>query len=292
MPHEWAQLDAVCVARRLLICALSRLWSQEIQAHHNTHSFHLAKELQDRGDHQSPKSSVRLFPRRLWLCFSFSFLQTGVGRRAALATGSCEFFTEWKMSSRGGRQPLPRPPAHPSLSSPDPTHSPPPKWHLTPRCVYIRPQKWEIVMSHSGCVFTLQSHARKEISHGLLKAARWERIAAVHQGCSDLALATASIYFVSFRRPAGRWWRCAGAGNLATARGEKNNCFHTTGMSKWDSRQFVASNFLQSSSSMKTHLDYTFLRPWQTDWLHLDDCTFLQTIDLQFNLWKNSFHKK
>lgn len=34
-------------------------------------------------------------------------------------------------------------------------------------------------MSHSACVFTLWSHARKEISHGLLKVARWERIAAV-----------------------------------------------------------------------------------------------------------------
>lgn len=90
-----------------------------------------------------------------------------MGRRAALATGSREFFGEWKMSyGETYCTPPPRPLA---------TRT----WHLTPSCVYIRPWKWEIVMSHSGCVFTLRSHARKEISHGLLKVARWERIAAV-----------------------------------------------------------------------------------------------------------------
>lgn len=83
----------------------------------------------------------------------------------------------------------PPPPSHPLAT---------PKWHLTPSCVYIRPWKWEIVMSHSGCVFTLWSHARKEISHGLLKVARWERIAAVHQSYSDLPL-RARIYFMSSR---------------------------------------------------------------------------------------------
>lgn len=35
----------------------------EIRAHHDMHSFRVAKELQDGGDHPSPKSSVRLFPR-------------------------------------------------------------------------------------------------------------------------------------------------------------------------------------------------------------------------------------
>ena len=106
----------------------------------------------------------------------FSFLQAQVGRRAALATGSREFFGEWKMSY--GETYCPPPPTRPLATR---------TWHLTPSCVYIRPWKWEIVMSHSGCVFTLRSHARKEISHGLLKVARWERIAAVPQSCSDLA---------------------------------------------------------------------------------------------------------
>lgn len=46
--------------------------------------------------------------------------------------------------------------AAPLLSHPPATL----KWHLTPSCVYIRPWKWEIVMSHSGCVYTPES--RKE----------------------------------------------------------------------------------------------------------------------------------
>lgn len=77
---------------------------------------------------------------------------------------------------RGGGGFLP-----PSSSSIHPLTTP--KWPLTLSSVYIRAWKWEIVMSHSSRVFTLWSHARKEISHGLLKVERWE-------GCCDLPLRT------------------------------------------------------------------------------------------------------
>lgn len=105
-------------------------------------------------------------------CVSFSpSFQARVGRRVALATGSREFFEEWKTSRMGRRPPPPIPPARPHAT---------PKWPLTLSRVYIRPSwKWEIMMSHSGQVFTLRSHARKEISHGLLKVARWEREAVI-----------------------------------------------------------------------------------------------------------------
>lgn len=91
----------------------------------------------------------------------------------SLATGSSEFFGEGK-TSHGGACSL-----SPLLLLLHPLTTP--KWPLTLSSVYIRAWKWEIVMSHSSRVFTLWSHARKEISHGLLKVERWE-------GCCDLPL--------------------------------------------------------------------------------------------------------
>lgn len=82
-------------------------------------------------------------------CFSFSFLQAGEGRRAALTTGSHEFFVPRLMERYSAAPPsYPNPPA--TL-----------KWHLTPSCVYIRPV--EVRNSDESlwlCVYTLES--RKE----------------------------------------------------------------------------------------------------------------------------------
>lgn len=271
MPSVWLET----INLRIVTSAVAG----EIQAHHNTHSFHLAKEIQDRGDHPSPKSSVRLFPRSPPLTV-FLFLLPADWSGQTCGFGHRKLWILHRMKdvfSGGGGAPPPLFP-HPSLSSPDPTHSPPPKWHLTPWCVYIRPQKWEIVMSHSGCMFTLQSHARKEISHGLLKAARWERIAAVHQGCSDLARSGLRLFHVisaaESRRPAGRRWRCAGAGSSATARGE---CLHRKQLLScdWDVEMIVDSrrwHFLHSGSSIETC--------WITASYRRDDFTFVRTIGL------------
>lgn len=82
------------------------------------YSFHFTEERCGRGGNLSPKLSVCLSPCFL-LCFSFSFLQAGVGRRAALATGSREFFVEWKMSYGETFWPPIPPTRHPKMT-PDP----------------------------------------------------------------------------------------------------------------------------------------------------------------------------
>lgn len=120
---------------------------------------------------------------------SFHFAEEQRGREGwsgqACGFGHRKLWILWRMEDvLWGDIVAPHPPTHHPKMTPDPL------------CVYIRPWKWEIVMSHSGSVFTLQSHARKEISHGLLKVARWERIAAVPQRCCDLP-PRAWIYFTS-----------------------------------------------------------------------------------------------
>lgn len=83
-------------------------------------------------------------------CFSFSFLQAGEGRHAALTTGSHEFFVLFLMERYSAAPPPP--PSHPPATL---------KWHLTPSCVYIRPV--EVRNSDESlwlCVYTLES--RKE----------------------------------------------------------------------------------------------------------------------------------
>lgn len=117
-------------------------------------------------------------------CFSFSFLQAGEGRRAALTTGSHEFFVPRLMERYSAAPLLSQSTRYPKMT-PDPFV-----------CLYQACGSENIVMSHSGCVFTLWSHARKEISHGLLKVARWGRMAAAHQSCSDLPL-RGRIYLMS-----------------------------------------------------------------------------------------------
>lgn len=144
------------------------------------HSFHFPKNLHRRDDNLSHKFSLHF-----WLLL----LLLPPGWRSRPACGS-DHRKLWILRTVPyGEIFRSRPPAtsHPPATL---------KWHLTLSCVYIRPWKWKIVMSHSGCVFTLRSHARKEISHGLLKVARWGRIAAAHQSCSDLPL-RGRIYLVS-----------------------------------------------------------------------------------------------
>lgn len=94
--------------------------------------------------------SCRRFSQRL-----DQHLEAGVGRRAALATGSCEFFGEWKMSYGE---------TCPPLTSQPPT--PPPHTHhlnMTPdpyMCLY---QTMEVRNSDESlwlCVYTPES--RKE----------------------------------------------------------------------------------------------------------------------------------
>ena len=99
-----------CLKPELFI--LSHLGPKVIQARHNRIPSTVQRSTAADGK-LSPKSSVHL-SLRVDNSFSFSFLQAGVGRRAALATGSCEFFIEWRCLM--GRHSGP-----PNI----PTHSPP-----------------------------------------------------------------------------------------------------------------------------------------------------------------------
>lgn len=85
-------------------------------------------------------------------------------------------------SSKNGRRLTGRraaSPTHPPLP-PQHAHTPP-RNDPWPFHVFISDHRGseKYMMSHSGRVFTLRSHARKEISHGLLKVARWEREAVI-----------------------------------------------------------------------------------------------------------------
>ncbi len=182
MPHKWTKIHPLHpVSSIILFLGLSEV--KRDTGSSQMHSFHFTEEHRGREGNLSPKLSVCL---SLYIsnCVSFS-------PSSRLEWAGVRLWPQEALNSlQNGRCLMGRhtgPQPHPLATR---------KWHLTPSCVYIRPWKWEIVMSHSGCVFTLRSHARKEISHGLLKVARWERIAAATQSCSDLPL-RARIYFMS-----------------------------------------------------------------------------------------------
>lgn len=180
MPRNWSKLYPLHLVSNHLFLVLSE--GKRDTGSSRLHSFHFAAEQRGREGNLSPKSSVLLSPLFLTV---FLFLLPPGWSGQACGFGHRKLWILRRMEDVLWGDILAS--THPLTT---------PKWHLTPSCVYIRAWKWEIVMSHSGCVFTLRSHARKEISHGLLKVARWERIAAVPQRCSDLPL-RGWIYFTS-----------------------------------------------------------------------------------------------